>query len=173
MKALPHILSAPKEGGRVELLCVRPEFSKRIFPTEITVTKEQGVIGDRWGKNNWARQPDGSSDPINQISILSKRVLDLIWHPSACEPHPGDTIITDMNLSLRNMPEGQLIEIGTALLRVSPYFNDGCVKWKARYGEDAKNWITALGHEPLRLRGILLSIERSGVIKFGDTLHRI
>jgi hypothetical protein len=52
-------------------------------------------------------------------------------------------------------------------------FNDGCVKWKARYGADAKAWITAPGHPELRLRGILCSVESDGEIRLGDPIRKL
>ena len=173
-KALPHVLAAPKDGAHVMGLCVRPDFSQRSFPSEITLSKANGVIGDRWLHNNWSRLPDGRPDPINQVSILSKRVLDLVWHPDENDAtHPGDTVIADMDLSLENMPEGQLVKVGSAILHVSSYFNEGCVKWKTRYGADVKNWIIAPGHADKRLRGILLSIVQDGTIKLHDKITRL
>ena len=64
-------------------------------------------------------------------------------------------------------------QAGSAILRVSDVFNDGCVKWKARYGADAKAWITAPGHPELRLRGVLCSVAQGGEMRVGDRLKRI
>jgi hypothetical protein len=58
-------------------------------------------------------------------------------------------------------------------LRVSEVFNDACVKWKVRYGAEAKEWVTAPGHPPLRLRGVLCSVEADGGIANGDRLEKI
>ena len=101
------------------------------------------------------------------------RVLDLVWQDRAASPHPGDTIIADLDTSEANLPEGQLLQVGAAVLRVSNVFNDGCVKWKARYGEAARNWITAEGHPPLRLRGVLCSIEKDGLIALEDPITKL
>jgi MOSC domain-containing protein YiiM len=62
---------------------------------------------------------------------------------------------------------------GSALLRVSGVFNDGCVKWKVRYGQAAKDWIVAPGHPGLRLRGVLCAVERDGAVRLGDTIRRV
>lgn len=87
--------------------------------------------------------------------------------------HPGDTIVADMDLSEANLPVGQLLRVGTAVLRVSDVFNEGCVKWKARYGAAAKDWITAPGHPALRLRGVLCSVERDGKLSRGDRIVKL
>ncbi|MDG1281797.1 MAG: hypothetical protein P8O10_10850 [Pseudorhodobacter sp.] len=171
--ALPSVLAAPKHHSRVESLCLRPAFNQRAFPESLRLTRAAGVEGDRWLTTPWLRLPDGSPDPAIQVSILPLRVLDLVWQDRAASPHPGDTIIADLDTSEANLPEGQLLQVGAAVLRVSGVFNDGCVKWKARYGEAARNWITAEGHPPLRLRGVLCSIEKDGLIALGDPITKL
>lgn len=171
--ALPHVLAAPKDGARVEQLCFRPGPNLRDFPAALTLTRDQGVPGERWLTMPWLRLPDGAPHPEIQVSILPKRVMDLVWRDRANTPHPGDTIIADLDTSAANLPEGTLLACGTAVLRVSSLFNDGCVKWKARYGQAAKDWITAPGHPELRLRGVLCAIEQDGVVRLGDRLTRL
>ena len=136
----------------------------------VIVTRAEGIPGDRWLTEPWQRLPDGSPDPDIQISLLPARVLALVWQDRDTTPHPGDTIIADLDMSLANLPAGSLITAGTAVLRVSTIFNDGCVKWKARYGADAKAWITAPGHPALRLRGIYCAVHQDVEIALGDPL---
>ena len=88
-------------------------------------------------------------------------------------PHPGDPIVADLDCSVENLPEGSLIHAGTAVLRVSDEFNAGCVKWKARYGADARAFIDAPGHPPLRLRGILCAVAQDGEVTLTDRLQVI
>ena len=172
MAALPHVLAAPRDAGTIRGLCVRPGIGQRAFPDRITLSREQAVLGDgeRWRQMPWLRRADGSPDPDIQVSILPTRVLDLIWQPGDDAPHPGDTIVADLNTGLDNLPPGSRIAAGRAILRVSALFNDGCVKWKARYGADAKAWITAPGHPELRLRGVLCAVEQDGVVTASDRL---
>ncbi|WP_229804442.1 MOSC domain-containing protein [Neogemmobacter tilapiae] len=164
------VLAAPKDGGTVEMLCFRPAFNKRDFVESLTLTKAHGVPGERWEKAPWLRLADGRPHPGIQVSILPRRVLDLVWRDRANTPHPGDTFICDLDMTEANLPEGQLLQIGEAVLRVSDVFNDGCVKWKARYGKPAYDWVRAPENRPLRLRGVLCSIESDGIIRNGDRL---
>lgn len=173
MRALPHVMAAPKDGAAISMLCLRPERNKRRFVDEITLTRENGIPGERWKDQPWLRTEDGAPHPGIQVSILQQRVLDLVWRDRENTVHPGDTFIADMDLSEANLPVGQFLEIGEAVLKVSDVFNDGCVKWKARYGREAKDWITMPGHPELRLRGVLCSIERDGIIRAGDILRKI
>lgn len=171
--ALPHVLAAPRDQGPISGLCTRPARGERAFPDHLTLTRAEGIPGERWLTEPWARLPDGSPDPAIQISILPARVLDLVWRPGDDAPHPGDPIVADLDMSEANLPEGTRLQAGTAILRVSGLFNGGCVKWKVRYGAAAKDWITAPGHPTLRLRGILCSVERDGIVRLGDRLRPI
>lgn len=172
-RALPHVLDAPKDDAAIEWLCFRPGFNKRTFPDSLVLTRDRGIPGERWTTLPWLKLPDGSPDPRIQVSILPRRVMDAVWLDRENTPHPGDTIVCDLDTGEANLPTGSLLAAGTAVLRVSDVFNDGCVKWKVRYGRPAKDWITAPGHPPLRLRGILCSIERDGEIRLGDRIRKL
>lgn len=171
--ALPHVLAAPKDRTTIRQLCFRPARHAREFPESLRLTRAEGVPGDRWLNDPWLRLPDGAPDPDIQVSILPARVLDLVWQPGDAAPHPGDTLVADLDMSVANLPPGSLLMAGSAVLRVSGLFNDGCVKWKARYGADAKDWITAPGHPDLRLRGILCAVVQDGTVRMGDALTRL
>ena len=172
-RALPHVLAAPKDDAAVECLCFRPGFNQRSFPDRLTLTRDGGIPGERWTAAPWLKLADGSPDPRIQVSILPRRVMDAVWLDRDNMPHPGDTIICDLDMSHANLPVGTLLQAGTAVLRVSDVFNDGCVKWKVRYGKAAKDWIVAPGHPELRLRGILCSIERDGEVALGDRIRKL
>lgn len=169
--SLPHIGAAPKDDAPVTGLCLRPGVGLRDHPDRLVLTRTDGIIGDRWRARPWLRLPDGTPHPAIQVSILPQRVLDLVWQDRS-QPHPGDPVIADFDTSEANLPVGTILRIGTALIKVSDVFNDGCVKWKLRYGVDAKNWITTEGHPALRLRGILCSVEKDGEVRIGDLISK-
>lgn len=171
MAALPGVLSAPKTGSAVEHLCFRPGFSERRFVRELTLTRARGIPGERWETAPWLKLPDGTGHPGIQVSILPRRVLDLVWRDREGTVHPGDTFVCDLDTSFANLPEGQLLAVGTAVLRVSEVFNEGCAKWKVRYGSEAYDWVRRPDHRDYRLRGILCSIEQDGVIRLGDAVE--
>jgi hypothetical protein len=169
--ALPGVLLAPKSGGAVEHLCFRSGYGERRFVDSLTVTRDRGIPGERWGIAPWLRLPDGTGHPGIQVSILPRRVLDLVWRDRDTQLHPGDTFVCDLDTSEANLPEGQLLAVGSATLRVSEVFNDGCAKWKVRYGAAAYDWVRAPEYRHLRLRGVLCSVETDGVIGLGDTVQ--
>jgi hypothetical protein len=147
--------------------------NQRAFPDRLALTRAAGIPGERWLTAPWLRLPDGSPDPAIQVSILPARVLDLVWRDRTGTVHPGDPIVADLDMTEANLPDGTLLQAGSAVLRVSSVWNDGCVKWKARYGAEAKDWITAPGHRELRLRGVLCSVEADGEVRLGDVIRVI
>lgn len=113
--ALDSILDAPKQRATIEQLCFRPDYGLRQFPDALELTVSQGILGERWTKKPWLTLPDGAPDPRIQVSILSKRVMDLCWRDRAGTPHPGDPFVVDMNLGVENLP------VGTRLRAAPPF----------------------------------------------------
>lgn len=169
-QAMPHVLAAPKTDAAIATLCFRAGFGLRSFPDRLTMTRAGGIPGERWLTHPWLKLADGSPDPRIQVSILPARVLDLVWRDRVGTVHPGDPIVADLDMTEANLPAGTLLQAGTAVLRVSDEPNDGCVKWKARYGAAAMEWIIAPEHSALRLRGVLCSIEQDGVVRVTDRI---
>lgn len=169
--ALPHVLAAPGTDAPVTSLCLRPGRGERAFPDRITLTRDHGIPGERWLTEPWLRLPDGAPDPAIQVSILGSRVADLVWRDRIGTPHPGDPILADLDTTEANLPTGSLIAAGTAVLRVSAVWNDGCVKWKVRYGEDAYTWVRTPFARTHRLRGLLCSVEQDGEVTLRDRLR--
>jgi hypothetical protein len=170
--AIPYILAAPQNSATIQQLCFRPEFGERTFVDELLVTIGGGVQGCRWSHLPWLKKEDGSGDPRIQVSILQKRVLDLVYEPGGVAVHPGDTFTVDMNLSHESLPIGTILQAGSAQLRVSDHWNNACVKWKVRYGTDALNWVREDEHIKYRLRGVLCEIIKDGIITNSSLLTK-
>jgi len=169
--ALKRITAAPKGEAVIDELCVRPNFGQRAYPSEIELTRDQGISGDRWRTHPWLTLSNGEPDPRIQVSILSKRVMDLCWRSRITTPHPGDLLVVDMDLSEENLPAGSILRAGDAKLEVSDRFNSACVKWRRRYGDDSYKWINLPKNRHLRLRGILCQIVQDGTVRVGDKLR--
>jgi hypothetical protein len=170
--ALGNILGAPVEAA-VEILCRRPDFGERDFRDTLALRVATGIENERWTKHPWMVLADGSPDPRIQVSILQKRVLNLIWRDRENVIYPGDTMIADMNLGEANLPVGQRIQAGTAVLEVSDVFNTACAKWKVRHGRESFDWINRPENVQHRLRGVLCKIVQDGTVRKGDVLRKI
>lgn len=171
--ALDSILAAPTQSATIDQLCFRDGYGLRRFPETLELTVEQGIIGERWTKKPWLTLPDGAPDPRIQVSILSKRVMDLCWRDRTGTVHPGDPFVVDMNLGAENLPVGTCLRAGAAVLEVSDYFNTACAKWRDRYGDDSLRWINKRENREYRLRGILCKIVQDGTVKRGDHLVKL
>ncbi|MCM2563082.1 hypothetical protein M8756_13160 [Lutimaribacter sp. EGI FJ00015] len=171
--ALAHIRAAPTDNAPIEMLCFRPGYGQRQIVDRLELTVDRGIPGERWLTAPWLKMPDGRPDPRIQVSILPKRVMDTVWQDRSGTVHPGDPIVADIETSVDSLPVGTRLQAGTAVLEVSDAFNEGCVKWKTRYGTAAKDWIVTPENRPLRLRGLLCRIVQDGVVRVGDRLHRV
>lgn len=169
----PWVLDAPKDAAPMLSLCVRPAEGERQFVERIRFDPEQGVVGDRWRRKTWMHLPDGSPDPRIQVCLLGSRVLQLVRREGTAMIHPGDTIIADMDFSEANLPAGQRLQVGTAVLEVSDVFNTGCAKWQQRYGPAALRWINRPENRALRLRGILARVVTAGEATLGDVVRKL
>lgn len=170
---LADMRNAPRDNAPISHLCYRPDFGQRVFADTLTLDVEKGVTGDRWATHAWLKTQTGAPDPRVQVAVIPTRLLNLVW-PGDDDPiYPGDTIAADIDLSEEALPTGTQLQVGSAVIEISDVFNDGCVKWKARYGQEAYKWVRDPYLRPLRPRGIYCQVVQSGVITMGDKLLRL
>lgn len=167
------VLSAPKDDAPILTLCVRPNEGERDFVSKLQFDPEQGVVGDRWIRKTWIYTDEGKPDPRIQVCIIGSRVLQLIRRDPNGMTYPGDNIVADMDFSEANMPIGQRLRVGTAILEVSDVFNNACSKWNARYGNDSLKWINLPENKPHRLRGVLCQVIQAGEAELTDTIIKL
>jgi hypothetical protein len=136
------------------------------------LTQDFGIPGERWTYEPWLKRANGNADPRIQVSILGTQIRDLVWRDRENSPHPGDSFMADMDFSESNMPNGTLLNIGSAVLRVSDKFNNACVKWRDRYGKDALYWVVKPENRKYRLRGVLCEVVQDGWVKTGDLIRK-
>ncbi len=170
---LRDMRNAPKNDAPVAHLCYRPDFGQRVFCDRLTLDARRGVIGDRWITHAWLKTATGAPDPRIQVAMIPARLLELVWNGTDDPIHPGDTIAADIDLSERALPVGSRLRAGSAVIEVSDIFNNGCVKWKARYGEDAYRWAKDPALRALRPRGVFCKIVQSGAVSVSDRLVRV
>ena len=169
---LEWVLDAPADNAPITTLCVRPAEGERSFVSSMQLDTEKGVVGDRWIRKTWMHLADGSPDPRIQVCLLGARTLELVRTNPDTMPYPGDNIIADMDFSKANLPVGQRLQVGTAVIEVSDVFNNACSKWRQRYGDDALRWINLPENLPLRLRGILCRVVTAGTVTLNDRITK-
>ena len=107
--AMSDIVAAPQSEAAIDILCCRPEFGERTYHNQITVTRDYGILVERWLTAPWRNLPGGSPDPAIQVSILAARVYKAVVVKKQNMLHPGDTIISDLDCSEQNMLAGAFV----------------------------------------------------------------
>jgi MOSC domain-containing protein YiiM len=150
---------APRDQGKVTLLIARAGDSTRTLHERAILTPQEGMPGDRW----ISKLP---LNPDAQITVISHRIAALIGNGQ----HPalfGDNLVIDLDLSEASLPVGSRLRVGEALCEVTPKPHTGCLKYAARFGDEALRFISTPAQKPLRLRGIYLRVLEAGAVWTG------
>jgi MOSC domain-containing protein YiiM len=151
LRALPPL---PKDSGRLTLIMRRPADGSRETPDRLRLSPEEGVPGDKWG-----RDPERKLD--EQICVMQRDVAELIANGQPLTLF-GDSLFVELDLSAANLPTGSRLRVGKALVEVTPMPHNGCAKFKARFGADALFFVNARPTRHLNLRGIYLKVIEAG-----------
>ena len=117
--------------------------------------------------------PDGSANPVAQVTLMNSRAAAAVAGEREQWALAGDQIYVDLDLSLLNLPAGSRIQIGSAVLEFSEAPHTGCAKFSARFGNDALRFVNSpLGRE-LRLRGANCRVVVGGTVRPGDTITKL
>lgn len=171
--ALDHLREAPKDDGVLQLIVCRPNVDQRKVLDEAELDPRKGMIGDNWIVRGSSRTPDGSAHPEMQINIMNSRVTALVAQDKERWPLAGDQLYIDMDLSKQNLPAGARIQVGTAVLEVSPLPHTGCHKFVSRFGVDAMKFVNSAVGKELCLRGINAKVIQAGIVRVGEVAKKI
>ena len=167
---LDYVREAPRDEGIVALIVRRPAVDEREVVAEATLKAGAGLVGDTWPER---RSGTSSPDPDRQLTVMNNRVALLV----ADEPHrrqlAGDQLYVDLDLSPANLPAGTRLEVGSAVIEVTSPPHLGCVKFAARFGQDAWRFVNSRVGRELRLRGLNARIVSSGTVREGDPIRKL
>lgn len=170
---LEHIRQSPKDEGRVMMIVRRPVNDEREALTGCQIDAEEGLVGDNWKIRGSNRTPDGAANIHAQITVMNSRAIGLIAGLEERWALAGDQLFIDMDLSDENLPPGSRLEIGSAVLEVSPLPHTGCKKFADRYGSDAVKFVNSVEGKRLHLRGINTRVIRGGMVCVADAVKKI
>jgi len=158
--AFAELASAPTRIGRVCAMVTREQFGRRRFLRSAELKPRAGMPGDRW-------ETQAQPKEDQSLAVMQYSLAQLIANGQSIALF-GDNLFLDLDLSIANLPIGRRIQIGNALLEVSPEPHNGCAKFQARFGRDALCFISSRERRHLRLRGIYLKTVAMGQISVGD-----
>ena len=171
--ALDHLREAPKDEGVLQLIVCRPDVDQRTILDMAELHPQKGLIGDNWIVRGSSKTPDGSAHPEMQINIMNSRVTALVAQDRDRWQLAGDQLYIDMDLSKENLPAGARIQVGSAVLEVSPLPHTGCHKFVSRFGVEAMKFVNSTVGKELCLRGINAKVVQGGVVKVGQVAKKI
>jgi hypothetical protein len=114
-----------------------------------------------------------SAHPEAQITLMNSRVIQLLSGGRESWPLAGDQLFVDLDLSIDNLPAGQRLSIGSAVLEITAMPHTGCDKFTARFGHDAIRFVNSREGRAARRRGIYARVVQAGTIRAGDTISKI
>jgi MOSC domain-containing protein YiiM len=153
----------PADGGSLSLIVRRRPDGARETPAQVRLTVEAGVPGDRWSRR-LPRLPEA------QITVMRRDVAELIANGQQITLF-GDNLFVDLDLSADNLPPGTRLQVGEAIVEVTPKPHNGCVKFRGRFGGDALEFVSAKATRAENLRGIYWQVIEAGEVRVGDGIR--
>ncbi|MFM1768117.1 MAG: hypothetical protein RJA22_646 [Verrucomicrobiota bacterium] len=160
LAALP---AAPRDEGAVRLLLRRGRGGRREYPERVQLDVRAGVPGDKW-----SRRARSSTD--SQLAVMQHDLAVLIAHGQSLGLF-GDNLFLELDLSRDNLPTGSRLQVGGAVLEVTPLPHDGCRKFRSRFGEAALRFTADPARRHRNLRGIYLRVVEPGEVAVGDVVR--
>lgn len=170
---LSELAKSPQDRGKLEMIVSRLDIDQRVLLERAELHLEDGLQGDNWRARGSKSTPDGSANRDAQITLMNSRVIQLLAQDKSNWPLAGDQLFVDLDLSQTNLPAGQRIAIGTAILEISALPHTGCEKFTSRFGHDAIRFVNSPEGRQMRRRGLNARIIQPGTICVGDMITKL
>ena len=151
----------------------RPAVDERLVLDEGTLVAGAGLAGDTWPARGSTRTADGSAHPDMQLTVMNARSALLVAQDPGRRQLAGDQLYVDLDIGVANLPPGTRLGVGTAVIEVTGQPHLGCVKFGARFGQDALRFVNSRTGRALRLRGLNARIVVSGTVRPGDVIRKL
>jgi MOSC domain-containing protein YiiM len=165
--------ASPQDNGTLEMIVCRPQVEQRRVLDEAELDVTIGLVGDNWLERGSSSTEDGRAHPDAQITLMNSRVLQTVAQDRSRWELAGDQLIVDLDLTAENLPVGQRIAIGTAVLEITAKPHTGCAKFTARFGSDAIRFVNSGEGRDLRRRGVYAKVIQAGKIRTNDTIKKV
>ena len=163
---LDHIRQSPTDRGTLSNIFVRPEVDQRVALQECEMSAAQGVHGDMWLRK-------GTPDVEAQVMLINTRAIALLARTPDRWALAGDQLVVDLDLSDDNLPPGQRLAVGSAILEVTGKPHRGCAKFAQRFGKEALAFVNSAEGWHLHMRGICARVVQDGTAKVGDRVVKV
>ena len=169
---LDHVRQSPADGGTLQLIVRRPAEDERELLDEGTLDLTVGLVGDTWSVRHSKRTGEGPQ-PDRQLTLMNARAAALVAGGEERRQLAGDQLYVDFDLSGANAPAGTRLQIGSAVVEITEPPHTGCVKFAARFGKEALQFVNSDQGYALNLRGINARVISPGVVRPGDAIRKL
>ncbi len=170
---LEEVRQSPKTVGVLEMIVRRPNTSEREVVSEGQLDLIEGLVGDNWHRRGSTSMSDGSAHPDKQLTVMNARFLALIAQEKNNWQWAGDQLLVDLDLSEENLLPGTQLEVGTAVIEITPPPHNGCQKFRERFGTEALKLVSSPIGKQLHLRGLNAKVVQPGTIRAGDVVKKL
>ena len=162
-RGLAALTKPNPDVGQLQLIVRRLPDGSRDHPASVRLTPDAGVPGD-----GWERRPP--RDPEAQLAVIQRGVAEIIANGQSLDLF-GDNLFVDLDLSASNLPEATRLQVGDAIVAVTPFPHNGCSKFSARFGPDALRCVQAKATRSENRRGIYWKVIEAGEASIGAAVR--
>jgi hypothetical protein len=165
----PEYEPGPADRGTLSLIVLRPAVNERAVVPRAYASCDGGIAGSGWTRS----EAKGLTD---QVCVMSAAAIRAVVGDAGEDAWPaaGDQLFIDMDVTEHNMAVGDRLRIGRDVeMEVTRKPHNGCMKFVARYGEDALGVLNCREGRARRLRGIYFSVVQDGWIAAGDEIVKL
>ncbi len=170
---LARILESPTDDGVLEAIVIRPGPGLREELQSCDISLAGGTHGDHWAQGCWLSTEAGEPHPDVQICIMNARCIAHIARARARWALAGDNLFVDLDIGPENLPPGQRLRIGTAVIEITAVKHAACASFAAHYGQSAAVFVNARKGSALRLRGVYARVVEDGRVTAGDRVVKV
>jgi hypothetical protein len=163
---LDFIRASPADGGTLEMIVRRPAVGEREVLETGTLDTEVGLVGDSWKDRERV-------DPDAQLNVMNARIAKLLAADDATRALAGDQLYLDIDLSDDNLPPGSRLQVGEAVIEITPKPHTGCAKFASRFGPETTRFVNTGEGKRLHLRGVCAKVIEAGTIRRGDPVTKL
>src|SRR5262249_42155777 len=153
-RGLDYVLASPLDDGVVELVVARPGEGERVVLEKGELDPDVGLVGDTWIDRFSRHTPDGSPNPVMQVTLMNARAAALVARTEDRWPWAADRLYGDLEPENDSLPAGPRLEVGTAVVEITDEPHTGCTKFAERFGIDAVRFVNSSIGRAHNLRGV-------------------
>ena len=162
---LAHIRQSPKDAGTLDMIVRRPSVGEREVLEIAELDTTVGLVGDSWLDRE-------TVDPDAQLNIMNARMAVLLAPDEMGRSLAGDQLYLDIDFSDANLPIGSRLQVGDAIIEITPKPHTGCKKFAARFGPEVTRFVNTGAGKELHLRGVCAKVVQGGTIRRGDAVTK-